>query len=279
MRMIADTSALRATLLTDYLAASKANEIVVPQLVFCECLQGDGVVNARKSLGAIAAYCDQVYVLKSDSHLLSVWPRAEGFQSRLIDAELTNALRENLPLNLAEQGYDRGIVDRMIRHDESGAKYVLQFYSSLAGRAKDQMLNFRSSLSTAELKAIGSTDVIPHSLMGRIERMVMSTTAHATKAAGIDVRQVSYLDAVYSVAFRFSAAASAAAVDWAASGGLDDRTESSMANDLRDIHHIAYATCFDGILSRDKRLQRVERRARYIVAKLEERYLRDSGLV
>lgn len=272
MRKVVDTSALRSSELVDYLVSSGSNQIIIPQLVLCECLQGDGVQNARRSLQRIAAFSDQVSVLKSDAVIFRMEPRKKGLQARLVDERLTTGIRHNLAFNFRQQGLSFDIVNAMIRHDERQAKAVLSRYSGIAETVKLGIINDQAQVTKEEVRMMRETGNLPHSLLNRIESKIMKAVAGSLNEAGLDTKKVSLLNALYSLSFRFSVSMEALAIDWLVTGGLDSRPERSVANDIRDISHVAYSTFYDGILAFDKRLMRTANLARILIRAFEQRY-------
>lgn len=275
MRKVVDTSALRSSELVDYLVSSGSNQIIIPQLVLCECLQGDGVQNARRSLHRIAAFSDQISVLKSDAVIFRMEPRKKGLQARLIDERLTTGIRHNLAFNLRQQGLSFDIVNAMIRHDERQAKAVLSPYLRIAEPVKLGMVKDQSQITREEVRVMRETGDLPHSLLDRIEDRILKMVAGSLDGVGLDIEKISWLNALYSLPFRFSVAMEALAIDWVVSGGLNSRPEGNVANDIRDMSHVAYSTFYHGILAFDKRMLRVAGLARILVNAFERRYLGD----
>jgi hypothetical protein len=160
----------------------------------------------------------------------------------------------------------------MIRHDEFQAKAVLSAYSVIAGSIRSEMLKEHTEITEAELRMMRSHRVLPHCLLDRIEYRVMRTLARSLNGVGLNIERVSWLNALFSLPFRFSIAIEALAIDWAVLGGLDNRSDKNVANDLRDMSHVAYSTFYDGVIAFDQRMLRVENLARILVCAFERRY-------
>jgi hypothetical protein len=272
MRKVVDTSALRSSELVEYLISSGSNQVIVPQLVLCECLQGNEIQNARKSLNGVAAFPKQISVLKSDAINFRMEPRKKGLQARLIDERLTAGIRHNLAFNLRQQGLSFDIVSAMIRYDGHQAKTVLSSYSEIAEKVKLGMMNDQSQVTRGEVRMMRETGDLPHSLLDRLENRIMKMVARSLDGVGLDVEKVSWPNALYSLPFRFSVSMEALAIDWVVYGGLNSRSEKNITNDIRDMSHVAYSTFYDGILAFDRRMLRVANLARILIRAFERRY-------
>jgi hypothetical protein len=257
MRKVAGTSILRSATVAEYIQYSLQNEIILPQLVLCECLKGDGIQNARRSLIAIAHFPNQVSVLKSDRDLHALNPRSKGIQSRLIHKRSTQGFQKNLLFNLTRTGGEAMEINRFITHDKSQSDSVISIYNTIGERAKKNMLEERILLSHEEISAIRTQRFLHSSLLEKIERKVMKATTIALKHSSLNVKMISPKDGMYSVPFRFALAIEALSLDWIATGGLENRFPKSLSNDIIDMSHVAYSSFFDGILSTDRRLLRV----------------------
>lgn len=268
MRLVVDTSALRSDFTRDYLRASVSNELIVPQPVLTECLKGNAAENMRRSLIGLAQFPSQVSVLKSGKTLLMLRPRATGLQARLIDCRLTKGFRRNVSFNLRQTGIAGFEVDAMIQSDKGVADAMHASYLQLSPRSRDGMLCDHSMISDEEMSALRSRREILPSLSTKIERRVLATTAANFKTLGRNLASIRVCHAIYSLQFRYAVAAEASIIDWHVAGGLEARSDKSIANDLIDLSQVAYGTYFDGVLASDERLLRVAELARFLTQEL-----------
>jgi hypothetical protein len=58
----------------------------------------------------------------------------------------------------------------------------------------------------------------------------------------------------HSLVFRHALAVYLLALRWISDGGVSTASPTTLANDLVDVTHVAYATCLDGVLSADRKL-------------------------
>jgi hypothetical protein len=253
MRVVIDTSALRSEFLRKYLARSKQNEAIIPQWVYSECVRGD----FRRSLRSLADYAEQISILKTPKTIFQFRPRCSGIHSRLIDERLTNNLRKNLGHNLASEGINAWIADRMNAVDRDSADSILANFVKFAGSAKEGMLDIESLLTEEELSAVRTRREILPSLFLRVARRSMTAAVACQLSLNIRLNSCSAKDAAYALQFRSMIAVHATMIDWCYAGGLNTRAERAVANDVVDATHIAFGSYFDGIMSNDKRLLRV----------------------
>jgi hypothetical protein len=57
-----------------------------------------------------------------------------------------------------------------------------------------------------------------------------------------------------TLVFRFALATQLLVVRWLSEGGIDNVSTDKLGNDIVDMTYVAYATFFDGILSKDRKL-------------------------
>lgn len=56
----------------------------------------------------------------------------------------------------------------------------------------------------------------------------------------------------YTFIFRYALCAYLHALHWIALGGAKDRKQEKFGNDFVDVAIVAFATCFDGLITNDK---------------------------
>jgi hypothetical protein len=69
----------------------------------------------------------------------------------------------------------------------------------------------------------------------------------------------------YTFTFRFALCAYLHALHWIAAGDAKDRKPEDFRNDLVDVAIVAFATCFDGLLSNDKLANEVYENAMFLL--------------
>jgi len=68
-----------------------------------------------------------------------------------------------------------------------------------------------------------------------------------------------------SYIFRYSVAAYLLAMRWISDGGAKTVKPENLRNDVVDMTYVAYATFFDGLLSRDKKATEIYEEARFLL--------------
>lgn len=69
----------------------------------------------------------------------------------------------------------------------------------------------------------------------------------------------------YTFIFRYALCAYLHALHWIAVGGGKDRKDEKFAHDFVDVAIVAYATCFDGLLTKDKLAMEIYNNAKYLL--------------
>lgn len=71
----------------------------------------------------------------------------------------------------------------------------------------------------------------------------------------------------YTFVFRYALCAYLHALHRIAVGGGKDRKDEKFAHDFVDVAIVAYATCFDGLLTKDKLAMEIYKNAKYLLDK------------
>lgn len=281
VRIVADTSAMRSASLVDYLSKTSRHEIIIPQLVLAECTQGSDATNAKRSLVTVARFSAQAHVLSSDSLLHRLKPRRNGIQSRLIDSKLTRRLRTHLSTNLAHLNNDDAIVHAMFAHDRRQIETLMAPYLKIAKLVHRQMLNERDHLTKHEMRLLRNENKICSSLVDKIETRLNACTARVLKDSGLDLNKLTLQDGFYSIPWRMLIFVEALSIHWAVYGGLEGKTPEELANDIKDMSHLACASFFDGLLTLDKRMLSAFEIGRVLIRVFDSRYFQyaDGALV
>ena len=69
----------------------------------------------------------------------------------------------------------------------------------------------------------------------------------------------------YTFIFRYSLCVYLIAIDWLANGGISGVKPEKMRNDMIDMNFVAYATYFDGLLSKDAKALRIYDEASFLL--------------
>jgi hypothetical protein len=254
MKKVVDTNALRSPLLETYLAASPTNIAVVTENLWVELFKGAGATNVERSLRILAEHPKQVIVLKSQVKILKIRPRQSGLQSRLVDEEQTDGFgRYCRALFTNRWTEEEARRDRERKQQIANRKYDRGRESVEAIRSAIELLKKRCS--PEELKALRRKEILPTEFWFRFADDVFATAeAFARQRHPGPITGETLL---YSYIFRYALCALPRAVDWIAEGGHATAAPETIVNDYTDMAYAAYATFYDGIVTRDEKLKEI----------------------
>ena len=69
----------------------------------------------------------------------------------------------------------------------------------------------------------------------------------------------------YTFIFRYALCAYPHALHWIAVGGAKDRKQEKFGNDFVDVAIVAFATCFDGLITNDKLTMSIYKNAKHLL--------------
>jgi hypothetical protein len=77
-------------------------------------------------------------------------------------------------------------------------------------------------------------------------------------------------EAVHTLAFRYGCAGYLLALWWIRNGGIESANDDTLCNDILDAQQAALATYFDGLLTKDVKLQSIYKETRAYIDMLVE---------
>lgn len=114
-----------------------------------------------------------------------------------------------------------------------------------------------AKLSAKDLKIFRAQHKLTPEMMRTMSKVVTAMTQQPmTEFGGFDVLPDSR-DAVYSLPLRFALANAVVAFHWGKKGGLKTVDLKRLQNDITDASYVAYATFYDGIVTRDDKMEEV----------------------
>lgn len=254
MKKVVDSSALRSPLLVTYLTGAPTNIAVVTENLWVELFKGDGATNVERSLRTLADHPKQVIVLKPQAKILKLRPRQAGLQGRLVDEEQTEGFSRYCRALYSNRWSEyEARRDRERKQKIANRKYERGLGSVESIREAINLLKQRCS--PEELKALRRKELLPTEFWFRFSDYVFDTAEAFARQQ--DWGPVTGETLVYSYTFRYALCALARAVDWISAGGHATAAPETIVNDYTDMAYAAYATFFDGILTRDEKLKEI----------------------
>lgn len=255
MRLVVDTNFLETDEFRDYLADPE-NLAVIPDLAIIETLAGRDLPSIYRQLQHLTGHSKQAIILKATADVSGSRPRrrSRGLQRRLIDAKQTVEFSNwSRMLNQAEKG-DKNLQAQLSKKCDMAAE-------DLADVAKKQetyvtnLAEHAKKYTDAELKILRKGEPVTPALFGKITEHIFELARSLFASDPRFKKLPAAKDLANTFIFRYAVAGYVLALRCIKDGGAVGALPENIRNSLVDAIFAAYATYFDGFLSKDKKAQ------------------------
>jgi hypothetical protein len=265
MRKIVDANCLSDPILEEYLKSDQNNMAVLTEFAGMESFKGDPVKNICQSMKVLCQYPRQVIILKGARQIIRENQTPSSLNVELfIDEDQTKQFAESCNvIKQAEKGNPREIMP--IKERGRKATEEMERLRQDAIKAAQGIIAISKTFDPNYLKILRRHDPIPEALGDKIIKDILILSA-LTIRDHPDMNKVpSARELRNTYIFRYSLCCYLLALDWLEKGGLNNSNVEKIRNDLIDMSYAAYATFFDGILSKDVKLNRIYKIAIYFL--------------
>ncbi len=253
MNKVIDATYFRAPELEVYLCENSRNKIVLTDYACMETYKGNSASNITKSIEIISKYPNQVVILKGTREVVRLQLSEPYAAEDLIDQKQTSDFQIFCQtVTLSKKG-DVTVRDQI---KEKG-RLALDHFTTLQKDAKkvaEAIIEIRQSFRDDDLSLIRRQDPLPRDVTDKIRYNILFIAASLFRdhpdTTGIPPAQL----ARKNLLFRFAISSYLLALRWISSGGIEGVGMQKLRNDLIDMTYIAYATIFDGLLSKDNKM-------------------------
>jgi hypothetical protein len=264
VKKVIDANYFQDPALEGYLRASERNKVVLPDCACMETYKGDPIKNVCRSIRIISRYPKQVILLKSTREIIMLQNSSKTSRRYLEDLDQTKGFRKFCAnVERAAQGHS-GFEAEIRRFGEEATRHFNSVSQDAVGPVQ-AIRAIEQSFQREDLHLLRRRKGISHEGRQKIVND-MFVLAGALFRDHLDVRgnpQVSLTP--NSLIFRYAVSCYLLVLRWLFAGGASNVSISKLGNDLVDMHYVAYATLFDGLLSRDKKMQAVYRDALFFI--------------
>jgi hypothetical protein len=265
-KRVLDANFFQDSGLEDYLSADRQNFVVFTDFACMEAYKGDALVSIQKSLEIVSRYPAQVIVLKptreviKNQHATGVTcgaaledpSQTKGFQQFCEHVRLAGAGNHQLAAQVVALGREATRHFELMR--DASPEMVAGIEEVSALLRPDHL---RSLKRRMPLPPEAAQEMIRMILLLAASFMKMHPDVSAIPRSGSELRS--------SYVFRYSVAAYLLAMRWISDGGAKTVKSKKLRNDVVDMTYVAYATFFDGLLSRDKKAAEIYDEARFLL--------------
>lgn len=261
---IVDSNAMRSVTLRNYLASSPHNYIAISDYIMMEAYKDETLIAIYKSLAIVSDFPEQVIGLKSTRKICALSGRSQRLQQRMIDQKGTRNFSDFCKNVKKAQNGDAALIQQLLDHSRA-ARNQMEKILICTPMMPSAITELRKTFSSSELKTIQSDQSFPASLIKKSMDFIVQLTYRTIEEHPSAPTRIRSNDELFNTfLFRQSVATFVWSLDWIARGGAEGTKPERMRNDIIDTIISTYSTYFDGIISSDKKVQRVYARTKFI---------------
>ena len=266
MKKIVDVNYLRDLRLKEYFEEDKNNFIIFTDFACMECYKGRSLANIKNSLEIVSDFSEQVLVLKNTGAVIKEDLSRSQHNDIFIDQDQTAGFHIFcIGVKKASEG-DSFFARQLLEKSEL-ASMDIEKKKEFAGLVLKGIEQFNKGLDQDFIKVLRSGKPWTSSEYEYIWRMVF-------ELCKLMFKKHNELPNKYTFArhyiFRYSLSCYLLALKWLSEGGWHSYSQEDMRNDLIDMSYVAYATYFDGILSKDKKINELHEKTNSFIGQLNK---------
>lgn len=250
--IIVDSNMLNSPELLEYFTESKHNKIVLPDYIAIEAYKGDKFENIVSSMETISKYPDQVMVLYGTREITKLKDHADILKWKFINKDHTKSFKDFCrALNQAQKGNYK--VKEYVMEHARAANDLVEILLKAGSEVAESFKEIEEGLfDKNEVKIMRKSLQFTPDMMKKIYFMAEKLGNEAYLSHPDHKRPPRTGINEHCFLFRYGVAITFMGVKWIGRGNAQDVKAERMRNDLIDATLVAYATYYDGLLTRDK---------------------------
>ena len=255
MKKIIDANYFQDPELEKYLGSSKEHFVVFCDYASMELYKCNALKSIFKSIKILSDFPDQIIVLKSTRDVVSLTLSSKD-AAQLEDSAQTKGFKEFcFGVRLAMSGNEGWKAQIIEKGTQASANFVT--FRDHAATVARGIIELTKEFRPDHLRVIRKREVYPADLLEKmISDILWITVLLSSKHPDVDqIPQAAQLRDSYFL--RFAVSAYTLLIRWISDGGPATVGLDKLRNDLVDMNYIAYATYFDGLLSRDRKMNEI----------------------
>jgi hypothetical protein len=263
MRKVVDTNFLQDEGLRDYLSASPKNIAVVIDYAELEIVK-TGKDNLLKSTEILVQFPKQVVLAKTADVASVMRGKRKGMKKRFSDGRRTTVFRKwgRHGREKLKKG-EKAEVDRVVAASKEAVRHLELIKEGTKHFAVD-LEEAAKQFTPEELRMLRNKERFTEQMTGKMLDRILHFAKGFFEATGW--RELpAWEELAHTYIFRLAVCACMHALHWMAAGGAKKAGEDRIQNDIVDATFAAYATCFDGFLTKDKMALEIYKNAQFVL--------------
>lgn len=255
MKKVIDANFFQDPGLLDYLSSDKMNFVVFPDYACMEAYKGNAIKNISKSIEIVSQFPDQVIVLKGTRDIIKLSLSTEDLQ-KFEDPIQTGEFRKFcLSVRRAVQG-ESALAGQILQKGQvvSGHFDKLRKDAEIIAKGIEELTK---SFKPDHLRALRKRKKLEGESIDRIIRdiLVLARLPFRDHPDVDEMPEAKRLPNSYIL--RYAVSSYLLGMEWISDGGPGHVKREKLRNDFVDMHYVAYATFYDGLLTRDSKMARI----------------------
>jgi hypothetical protein len=263
MKKVIDANFFQNSALADYLRSNKRNLVIFSDYACMEAYKGNAIKNISKSIEIVCQFPDQVIVLKGTRDIVRLSLSPNGFKKFEDPIQIGEFKKFCLSVKQAIQG-DAALVSQILRNGQLASKHFdkLQKDAEVIAKGIEELAK---SFKHDHLRSLRKREKPEAEVIDRMIRDILLVAGFLSREhPDVDkMPQASQLPNSYI--FRYAVSAYLLALQWISDGGPGEVKREKLRNDFIDMHYVAYATFYDGLLTRDAKMTRIYQETCFIL--------------
>lgn len=264
MRKVVDSNFLRSRALRDYLSKSPKNFVVVTDYASMEVYKTNSIASICRSMEILAQYPKQVIVLKGTLVVCGLKGRRAGLQRRLIDEQQTQEFPEFCQHLVTVQQGNLSIQRQLLEHGRTAAANINRIQADAASLS-NTITEIAKDFTDTEIRVLRKGSPLTKEMADKFIRNVLFVAGYMFKDHPRFTKFPKAEELPNTFIFRAALCAYLLSLRWISDGGAQSAKPAKMRNDIVDVSFAAYATFFDGVLTKDKKLKDIYEQAAFIL--------------
>lgn len=265
MKKIADNSFLQdEASLRGFLNESSRNVVVLSDYPAMGTYRSGNIAAVYKVTKALGDHPGQVAILKGATKIAGLSGRAAGLQGRLVDEGETSYFPTFCQEVASAVSGHTGARDAFKQHVQAANEQL----GILLGHA-DHMAEAYEEISKVftqdELKVIRTSETYTPNIARKLTHFIAELAVPLIQKHPRGRRKLRKEELPNLLAFRLTICNAVLMLQWLSVGGARSTSPEKLRNDMIDCHISAYATYFDGVLTKDQKQMQIFNRTRYIL--------------
>jgi hypothetical protein len=263
MKKIIDANLFRDSTLANYLECDKRNKVVFCDYACMEAYKGNAIENISRSIEIVSKFPGQVVILKGTRDVIKL-TISDNHLELLEDTIQTEEFKKFcFAVKRAIQG-DIALTNQILEHGQTASDHFNKM-------RKDALLvvqgikGYAKSYKPEYLLALKKKEELKAEVIGKIIKDIMLLAVTLFRKHP-DIQEIPPAPQVRnSYIFRFAISAYLLNLRWISDGGIENVSLDKLRNDVVDIGYVTYATFFDGLLTKDNKMEEIYQETCFIL--------------